>query len=89
MKSLLFAVGLIGLVWMWVLPSIGRTRPMREYRAWLKQNQINPSAMFYTELDVMDPILRRIENRGPAAGQQQGHDALTLATPGVHEATGD
>ncbi len=34
---------------------------MREYSRWLDERGIDPSAMYYTELEAMEPILHRLE----------------------------
>ena len=51
----------IGLVWCVVLPRLARHPSMREYSGWLDERGIDPSAMYYTELELMEPILYRLE----------------------------
>jgi len=61
--SLLAAALLITLVWCWVLPWLSARPANSQYLQFLDEQGIDPSAMFYTELDAMAPILRRIEER--------------------------
>lgn len=65
--KLLVASATIALVWGIALPWIAK-RPMVERRSdFLDDRGIDPSAMFYTELEMMDEILQRIEgHRTPA-----------------------
>jgi len=51
----------IGLVWCIVLPRLASQPRMREYSRWLDERGIDPSAMYYTELEAMEPILHRLE----------------------------
>ncbi|QDV82387.1 hypothetical protein [Planctomycetes bacterium TBK1r] len=44
-------------VWGVVLPQLATTRTVRERTQWLEQHQIDPAAMYYTELPLMDRIL--------------------------------
>ena len=44
-------------VWGVVLPRLATTRTVRERTQWLEQHQIDPAAMYYTELPLMDRIL--------------------------------
>lgn len=64
------ACGLLGvaLTWCVVLPWIAARPLVRERLEWLDARGIDPSAMYYTELDAMDAILVRLEGR-PADGQ--------------------
>ena len=44
-------------VWGVVLPRLATTQIVRERTRWLEQHQIDPAAMYYTELPLMDRIL--------------------------------
>ncbi|QDV44787.1 hypothetical protein Enr13x_46580 [Stieleria neptunia] len=46
-------------VWGVVLPRLATTRTVRERTLWLEQHQIDPAAMYYTELPLMDRILAK------------------------------
>ncbi|WP_237607266.1 hypothetical protein [Roseimaritima sediminicola] len=49
----------IAVVWLVVLPYRARQPAMREHLQWLDDKGIDPSAMYYTELEVMEEILQR------------------------------
>ncbi|QEG43823.1 hypothetical protein [Roseimaritima ulvae] len=49
----------IALVWLVVLPRHAQQPAMREHLQWLDEQGIDPSAMYYTELEVMQQILQR------------------------------
>ena len=53
----------IALLWCVYLPWLSVRPRVQERLEFLAQHGIDPSAMFYTELDVMDAILDRIEGR--------------------------
>lgn len=53
----------VGLVWCVVLPRIAKVNAIEERLQFLDDRGIDPSAMYYTELDAMDAILDRIEGR--------------------------
>ncbi|PQO47775.1 hypothetical protein [Blastopirellula marina] len=42
-------------VWGFVLPALAETDMVRARRAFLEKHRINPAAMFYTELECLDP----------------------------------
>jgi len=48
--------------WCIVLPWYASQPTMKEHLQFLDDRGIDPSAMFYTELDAMDAILEKIEN---------------------------
>ena len=64
-KNLKFALAVvtIAIVWLVVLPWTARQPAMRSHLQWLDSQGIDPSAMYYTELEVMDEILQRRRNR--------------------------
>lgn len=51
----------IAVLWFAVLPWIAERPYMKAYQAQLDEKGIDPSAMFYTELDAMKPILEKVE----------------------------
>lgn len=53
-------VATVLVVWLGVLPWIGRREPVADRIEWLEQKGIDPSAMYYTELDAMEPILQKL-----------------------------
>jgi hypothetical protein len=56
------AVGLTAIlvIWLAVLPRIADQPPVRRHIEFLEQRQIDPSAMFYTELEPMGEIRTRV-----------------------------
>ncbi|TWU58299.1 hypothetical protein [Rubripirellula reticaptiva] len=53
----------IAIIWLAVLPWIGRRAAVSERIDWLESKGIDPSAMYYTELDAMQPILQKLNLR--------------------------
>lgn len=54
---------LIGVVWLVVLPWLAAQPAMKRHRQWLDDRGIDPGAMYYTELDAMEPILDRLNKQ--------------------------
>lgn len=50
----------IAFIWLVVLPWWAHRSAMQARIEWLRARQIDPSAMVYTELEVMQPILRKL-----------------------------
>ena len=59
--ALLVATSAIAAMWLLILPWIAEQPAMERHLNWLNQRGIDPSAMYYTELDAMEPILHRLE----------------------------
>lgn len=57
--SFLLALAMVGLIWLVVLPSSAKRPAMRAHLRWLDDQGIDPSAMYYTELELMEKILAR------------------------------
>lgn len=55
------AVAVILIIWLIGLPWLANRALVRNRIDWLAEEQIDPTAMFYTELESMDSILRKIE----------------------------
>lgn len=51
----------IGGIWGGVLPWIAAQPEMQRHLTFLDERGIDPSAMFYTELDAMDAILKNVD----------------------------
>lgn len=51
----------ICVVWLIILPELSNRVEMRQRAEFLESRGIDPSAMFYTELDAVDPLLDRLE----------------------------
>ncbi|MFG0334771.1 MAG: hypothetical protein ACF8TS_15560 [Maioricimonas sp. JB049] len=60
---LLVAMAGVSLLWLVVLPWLARRPAMQARSDWLDERGIDPSAMYYTELEAMEPILQRLERR--------------------------
>lgn len=54
------ALAALATVWLLLLPYASRTPAMQERIQWLETQGVDPSAMYYTELDMMQPLLERM-----------------------------
>lgn len=54
-------IAAIAMIWLGVLPAIGRHPAVRRYIECNEAQGIDPSAKFYTEMPVMPAVLDRIE----------------------------
>lgn len=61
-RNLIIATAMLTLVWGWLLPMLANQPQIQARLKFLDHHGIDPSAMFYTELDAMAPILERIES---------------------------
>ena len=50
-------------IWGVALPMLSKSKTVRQRERWLQQYEINPAAMFYTELPVLDKVLSQSELR--------------------------
>ncbi|QDU36597.1 hypothetical protein Mal4_08840 [Maioricimonas rarisocia] len=60
---LLAAVAVVALLWLVLLPRLSRLPSVQARSEWLDERGIDPAAMYYTELEAMEPILHRLERR--------------------------
>lgn len=69
----------IALGWLVVLPWLSAIPSQRANIEWLREQRIDPSARYYTEVEAMEPILERLNNEltGRTVAAQQ-------RTPGLH-----
>ena len=58
LRNLLLSLGAIALIWGVVLPNLSKSSRNAAYLDWLEEHRIDPSAMFYTELDCVDQLLQ-------------------------------
>lgn len=67
MRYLRFSLAIASLlaVWMVILPWIASWPQMDEHLRNLDKQGIEGGAMFYTELEAMKPILRKLESNTP------------------------
>lgn len=49
--------------WLIVLPWLALQTPVASRLEWLDERRIDPSAMYYTELEVLKPVLQRLNRR--------------------------
>ena len=58
--QLVVGLGAILVLWLAVLPQIAVHPPVQRHIEFLEQRQIDPSAMFYTELEPMGEVRARM-----------------------------
>jgi len=58
--QLVVGLGAILVLWLAVLPRIADQPPVQRHIEFLEQRQIDPSAMFYTELEPMAEVRTRV-----------------------------
>ena len=58
---LALAVAAAGVIWLVLLPRIGSWRPVREFVRSNEAAGINPSAVYYTEVEAMGQIGERLK----------------------------
>jgi hypothetical protein len=59
---LVLALVLLAGIWLGLLPWLARRPSVARYLHWLDQQRVDPSAMYYTELESMEPILERLNS---------------------------
>jgi hypothetical protein len=74
----------IAAVWLIVLPWLAIQPSIDSQVQWLEEQGVDPSAMFYTELEVMKPILQRFNERR-RHGQIKLESGLSAASQGSSE----
>lgn len=57
------ALAALAATWLVLLPWLARTKPIAEHIAAQQRQGIDPSAMFYTELDIAPAIAHEAERR--------------------------
>ena len=57
--SLVGSIAVLWIIWLVILPAYARQPKMRDHLQWLDDQGIDPSAMYYTELEVMEDILAK------------------------------
>ena len=60
--KLLLSLGAVLLIWCIVLPGLSKLDRNATYLDWLEAKGIDPSAMFYTDLDCMEELIIRTES---------------------------
>ncbi len=54
------ALALLTLIWLVALPWAANRPRMAAHLDWLEKEKIDPSAMYYTELEMMQPIFKKM-----------------------------
>ena len=57
--SLVVTAALLACIWLIVLPTVAQRPWMRQRIDWLEEEGIDPNAMYYTDLEVMEALLVR------------------------------
>lgn len=50
--------------WLILLPALSKYPPMSARLQWLEEQQVDPSAMYYTEVEALKPVLQQLNERG-------------------------
>ncbi len=53
-------------IWLLVLPRLAMHPPVSARLRWLDEQRVDPSAMYYTEVEALKPVLKRLNERGRA-----------------------
>lgn len=59
--TFLGTIATIVVIWGFVLPTIAKSPWVKEREQFLDAHKIDPSAMFYTDLEVVSDVLERVE----------------------------
>ncbi len=51
-------------IWLIVLPRLSMLPSMSARLQWLDDQKVDPSAMYYTEVEALKPVLQRLNERG-------------------------
>jgi hypothetical protein len=54
----------VAILWLLVLPWLARRPVVADHIQWLDEHDVDASAMYYTELEVLKPVLDRLNVRG-------------------------
>ena len=55
-------------IWLVALPRLAEFPPVARWLQWLDDHKVDPSAMYYTEVEALKPTLERLNAPKPAAG---------------------
>ena len=59
-RRLVVTIGLIVVLWVGILPRLGELPAVQRRMQLLDRHNINPAALFYTELDCMDEVEKQM-----------------------------
>ncbi|MBS0262582.1 MAG: hypothetical protein JSS02_11575 [Planctomycetes bacterium] len=60
-------VAVFAIVWLAGLPWLASYPPLAARLDWLADQRVDPSAMYYTEVEALEPVLQRLNARGRRA----------------------
>lgn len=60
LMKLAVALAAVAAVWLVLLPQTAQRPAMQSHIQWLDDQGVDPSAMYYTELEMMQPLLERM-----------------------------
>ena len=71
-------LAVLALGWLVVLPWLSSLPSQKAHIEWLREQRIDPSARYYTEVEAMEPILERLNSEltGRTVAAQQKTPAL-------------
>jgi hypothetical protein len=81
---LITAAGVIFIIWTVVLPSLARQESIRAWGKLLDEHEVDPAAMFYTDLKAMSRIEERVaatRRNNPSAFWTSGQAPARPNTP--------
>lgn len=58
---LALVVAAVSVVWLVALPRLAKHSRIAARVEWLQEKRINPAAMYYTEVEALEPILKRMD----------------------------
>jgi hypothetical protein len=67
--KLVCALAILGIIWLVVLPFIGQLPAVAQHIEDQQRRNIDPSAMYYSELEIMPAIAHRVERLQETHGQ--------------------
>jgi hypothetical protein len=66
---------IVAAIWLLGLPWLSKFPPMAARLDWLDEQRVDPSAMYYTEVEALKPVLERLNNQGRRVSQSPVADA--------------
>ena len=71
----------VALFWLVVLPWLGSRPAVSDHVKWLEEQGVDPSAMYYTDLEVMKPIRERLNvGLGIGGAERRSPEQPTIGT---------
>jgi hypothetical protein len=60
-RNFIACIVIMAIIWLGVLPLVTHTASFQKYDAFLEERHINPSAMYYSELECLPDVLNRLQ----------------------------